>query len=181
MADKNTILSGEELTRVCLWTLLVAAMLFLLGNSTALAATAPPRPQPTNTPAQVLQQYCDGYKTQNAQQIYNTISSVSQKRTSLTKIQESFNIFTQVYGDVKIDTCTTRNIQQKNSNATGNIKAIVDVSKYGFSSSFPLEYSMGLVLENGAWKIDISQMHYVSQDTDDLFSFLQPLVSLQQF
>ncbi|HEY3993008.1 MAG TPA: hypothetical protein VGM01_09040, partial [Ktedonobacteraceae bacterium] len=51
-----------------MWVLLVIVVGFLLSGGVAIAIVA--NLGPSNTPTQTLQQYCNGYMTANAQEVY---------------------------------------------------------------------------------------------------------------
>lgn len=141
--------------RTWLWTALIIVVAFLLSGGVALAVVA--TLGPTNTPTQALQQYCDGYLTTNAQEVYNALSKASQEKNSLADIQQSVDQLKNLSGLAKMTDCKVSNVQQNGSNATGTITITEKISFGNLSVSVPL--SMGLVLENNTWKIDIFQMH----------------------
>jgi hypothetical protein len=141
--------------RVGLWVLLGIIVALLLGSGTALAIVA--NLGPTDTPTQVLQEYCDGYMKANAQEVYNTLSSTSQSKNSLADIQQSVDALKNLSGLAKLTACKVSEVQQNGSNASGTITLTENVSFGNISLSVPI--AMGLVLENNAWKIDVFQTH----------------------
>ena len=143
--------------RTGLWILLTIVVVLLLGGGTALAIIATQRP--TNTPTQALQQFCDGYKTLNAQKVYDTLSNASKSNNSLAQLQQSFDELKKLTSFAKFTACTVSNVQQSGSTATGTITLTITVSFGGSSSTTPTAMSMGLVLENNTWKVDATKMN----------------------
>jgi hypothetical protein len=163
---------------VRLWPLLLAVVVFVLGSGTALAVVV--SQQPGNTPTQVLQNYCDGYKTSNAQEIYDSLSTASRKATSLRKIQQGFDVLKLFGNTAHISDCTISNVQQQETTASGDVKMTVDVLSGNFSFSTEVRVTMGLVLEDNSWKVDTQQTRLIAptpQTTPGLL--LTPTLSRQ--
>lgn len=138
-----------------LWVLLVIVVGSLLSGGVAIAIVA--NLGPSNTPTQALQQYCNGYMTANAQEVYDTLSTPSKAKNSLADIQESIDQLKNFSRLAKLTACTVSDVQQNNSGATGTITLTEKVVFGNVLVSVPI--SMGLVLENNTWKIDVSQTH----------------------
>jgi hypothetical protein len=95
--------------------------------------------------------------TNNAQEIYNSLSSASQEKNTLADIQHSVDQLKNLSGLAQMTACKVSNVQQNNAHATGTITITERVALGNLSVSVPL--SMGLVLENNTWKIDVFQTH----------------------
>lgn len=141
--------------RPVVWIVLAIVVVLLVGGGTAFAIVA--NMGPKNTPTQVLQQFCDGLKTLNAQEIYDSFSAASKANTSVSQIQQSLDLLKNLNSSVsmKLD-CKVGNVQQNGSTATGVVTMIVSASVEGFSMSPSFTMSMQLMLENNLWKIDAS-------------------------
>lgn len=138
--------------RTGLWIAIVIIIVLLVGGGTAFAIVANQRP--TNTPTQVLQQFCDGYKTLNAQEIYDTYSSASKAGTSLSQLQQSFDLLKSMSSLVKISDCIVSDVQQSGSTATGKLTITETASLLGSTTTMPFTLSMALVLENNTWRVN---------------------------
>lgn len=158
--------------RIGLWVALIIALLVVLGGGAALALAAAQRP--TNTPTQVLEQFCHGYKTLNAQEVYDTLSTASKGGTSLAQLQRSFDELRSLSSFVKISDCKVSNIHENGSTATGTITLLDTISFGDITSTTSVPMSMGLVLENNTWKVDITKMD--SNLTMPTPTFLTPTV-----
>ena len=99
-----------------------------------------------STPQKTLAAYCDGLKTSNATELYNTLTSAEQAQTSVNKIQTALNAISLIGG---VKDCTVNSVTENGSTATGNITL---TPNRGPSSSG----NVHLVDENGTWKIDTS-------------------------
>jgi hypothetical protein len=142
--------------RTLLWVAVAILVVLLIGGGTAFAIVASQRP--TNTPTQVLQQFCHGFTTYNAQEIYDTYSAASKSVTSVSQIQQSLDLLKSMSDLVKISACTVGNVQQNGSTATGNITLTETMSLLGSTTNTPYTLKAALILENNAWKIDAAGM-----------------------
>lgn len=95
------------------------------------------------TPQKTLSAYCDGWKTSNAQELYNQLDAAQQAKTSVSDIQQALSALT-VLGGVK--NCTVSNVQQSGSTATG-------VVQLTFGNGKAETVTDALIQENGTWKI----------------------------
>jgi hypothetical protein len=137
------------------WLVLAIVLLVLLiGGGTVFAIVA--TRGPGNTPTQVLQQYCDAYKTYNAQELYNTLDAAGQAKTSLSQIQQSFNALKSLGSLVTISSCKVSDVQQSGSRASGTVTLTESVSLLGISSSSAIPLFVELLVENNLWKVDPS-------------------------
>jgi hypothetical protein len=135
-----------------LWVVLVVVLVLLVGGGVTFALIA--NRAPTNTPTQVLQQFCDGFKTYDAQKIYNTFSAAQQAKTSVADIQQSLDQLKDLSSFAKITACTVSDVHQNGSTASGTVTITETISLLGTSTSMPIPMSLTLILENNAWKID---------------------------
>lgn len=142
-----------------LWLLLLAIVVFALGSGTALAVVIDQ--QPANTPTQALQAYCDGYKTSNAQEIYDSLSAAAKKDTSLRNIQQGFDVLKLFGKTAHISDCSVSDVQQQDTTAIGDITMEVEVSSGNFSFSTSVRIPMELVLEDHTWKVDARQTRII--------------------
>ncbi len=98
-----------------------------------------------STPQKTLAAYCDGFKTNNAQEIYDTGSAKDQAQTSVSKIQTGLKALTLLTGG--ITSCTFDNVQENGSNATASLT----VTASHLPPAPPA--TVHLINENGQWKI----------------------------
>ncbi len=138
--------------RPLLWVIIVIVVVLLVGGGTVFAIVA--RNTPTNTPTQALQQFCHGYQTLNAHEVYGTLSTKARANASEAQLQQAFDLLKSMSNLVKISGCTVGSIQQNGSTATSTITITATVSLLGTSTSSSNSLPMSLVLENNTWKID---------------------------
>ena len=134
------------------WLVLVIVLLVLLiggGTVFALIATR----GPGNTPTQVLQQYCTAYQAYDAQGVYNTLDAAGQASTSVSQIQQSFDLVKSL---MTIKSCSVSNVQQNDSKASGTVTVTESISLLGISTTTAIPQTIGLVVEHNLWKIDLS-------------------------
>ena len=105
--------------------------------------------QGQNVPISTLQQFCDGYKNQDSQAVYNTLSMQYQQKLSLSTIQKTLDSMK----GMKVD-CTVNNVQQNGSTATGIITIKVPpAAAQSINIPATRQFKATLVQENGQWKI----------------------------
>lgn len=137
-----------------LWATVALIAVLLIGGGTVFAyATIQAN---ASTPTKTLQQYCHGFMTQNAQEVYDTYSAASKEGHSLSDVQQGFDLFKSFGSYMKIASCTVSDVQQNGSTASGKINVVMSMSLGDPSVSVTLPLTMELVLENNVWKIDIS-------------------------
>lgn len=132
--------SGKR--RTGLWIALAVILLVLIagGGTFAYIQTRP-------TPQKTLQAYCDALKTNDAQGLYNTLSTSAQNQTSVAQIRQGLNLIEFLIGGVKDCVVNADSIQQNGSTATGTVTITTD---RGRSSTATIQ----LVEENGQWRIE---------------------------
>lgn len=131
-------------SRAGLWVGLVVLLLLLVGGGAFLAYT-----QLRSTPQKTLTAYCDGWKTSNAQEIYNQLDTAQRARVTVSDIQRVLDSIKQTGG---VTDCTISNVQQNGSTATG----VVTLSA---GSGRTASETDTLVQESGTWKIDSSKLN----------------------
>lgn len=134
----------QKKSRVGLWIAIIVILLVLIGGGAgAYLATR-------STPQKTLAAYCDGWKTGNAQEIYNQVDRHLQGETSVSDIQKILDLAKTEGG---ITSCTVGSVTESGSTAT----AIVTFVIKGRSSS----ETDTLIKEDGTWKIDDSKSNDV--------------------
>lgn len=98
-----------------------------------------------STPQKTLAAYCDGLKTNNAQEIYNSLSARDQTQTSVSKIQTGLQGLTLLTGG--ITGCDVSNVQESGSTATATITLTPARGQAQTTTAH-------LVNENGQWKVE---------------------------
>lgn len=131
-------------SRAGLWIGLAVLLLLLLVGGGFLAYT-----QVRSTPQKTLTAYCDGWKTSNAQEIYNQLDSSQQAKVSVSEVQRVLDSIKQTGG---VTDCTVSGVQENGTSATG----IVTLSAGSGRSASETDT---LVQENGTWKIDGSKLN----------------------
>lgn len=132
----------QKKSRVGLWVTLIIILVVLIGGGGALAYSLT-----RSTPQKTLAAYCDGWKTSNAQEIYNQIDSAGQSRTTLADVQTLIDAVNKVGG---VKTCTVSNVQQNGSTATATVTLTTGNGNTGSETDT-------LIQENGTWKLDSSK------------------------
>lgn len=161
--------------RTLLWVAIAIIVVLLVGGGTAFAIVMSQRP--TNTPTQTLQQYCHGFVTLNAQEVYDSLSSASKSATSVSEIQQGLDLLRNMSDLVKLSNCTVSNVQQNGSTATGTITLTETVSLFGSTTSMPFTLSMAMVLENNTWKINTAGTTMPNFQMPTMPAFPTPTVS----
>lgn len=124
-----------------LWIALAVILLLLVaGGGTAVYLQARPTPQKT------LQAYCDALKANDAQALYNTLSSSAQAQTSVSQLRQGLNLIEFLVGGIKECVVNADSIQQNGSTATGTVTITTDRGRTSTST-------IHLIEENGQWKI----------------------------
>ncbi len=152
--------------------IIVAIVAFLLGGGSVLAYTS----IQANAQAQalvqaqalshtqiqdVLQKYCDGVKTANAQEIYDTLSSDAKTHSSLNDIQRIFDGLNSLNAldpnsSIKLSDCTSSNIKLSDKLATATVAVTISSTFNGQTTSTATPSLVSLVPEQNQWKIDFS-------------------------
>jgi hypothetical protein len=127
-----------------LWVGLVILLLLILGGGGFFAYM-----QLRSTPQKTLTAYCDGWKTGNAQEIYNQLDAAEQAKGTVAEIQQTLNSLKLLGG---VTSCTVSNVQQTGSTATGVVTLVVGNGKSASETDT-------LIQENGTWKIDGSKLN----------------------
>jgi FHA domain len=96
------------------------------------------------TPQKTLAAYCDGWKTSNAQELYDQLDTKQQGKTSVNDVKQALGLLA-ILGGIK--DCQVGTVQQNGSTATGVITLT-------FGDGKTETVTDTLIQENGAWKID---------------------------
>lgn len=144
-----------------LWMILIALVAFLLGGSSIFAYTTIQAQVPS--PNATLQKYCDGVKTANAQEIYDTLSQQAKVHASLNDIQNTFNAFNLLNSlspdsSMKYGNCTVSNLNMSGKLAVATVTLSLDMTLRGQTTSIATPTLVSLVLENNQWKVDFSSL-----------------------
>ena len=127
--------------RTGLWIALAVILLLLVaGGGTVVYLQVRPTPQKT------LQAYCDALKANDAQALYNTLSSSAQAQTSVSQLRQGLNLIEFLVGGIKECVVNADSIQQNGSTATGTVTITTDRGRTSAST-------IHLIEENGQWKI----------------------------
>lgn len=127
--------------RTGLWIALAVILLILVaGGGTFAYLQARPTPQKT------LQAYCDALKANDAQALYNTLSSSAQAQTNVSQLRQGLNLIEFLIGGIKECVVNGDSIQQTGSTATGTVTITTDRGRTSTAT-------INLVEENGQWKI----------------------------
>jgi len=136
---------ARKKSRAGLWIGLVVLLLILIVGGGAVFAYT----QLRSTPQKTLAAYCDGWKTSNAQEIYNQLDAANQAKLSVSDIQRTLDGLKQVGS---VTDCTVSNVQQTGSTATGVVTLAVNSGRSASETDT-------LIQENGTWKIDSSKLN----------------------
>lgn len=144
--------------RTALWISLIVIALVLLGGGITVFAL--PGLLRSSTPTKTLQQYCDGYNKKDAQEIYNTLSTSSQKKTSVAQIQQSLDVM-KALGDGSFTITCSVPLSAVSENdgagtAQGMVNLLINFNLLSMSMTDTETQQITLVLENNVWKIDAS-------------------------
>lgn len=131
-------------SRAGLWIGLIVLLLVLVVGGGVLAYT-----QLRSTPQKTLAAYCDGWKTGNAQEIYNQFDAAQRAKGTVAQVQQVLDSIKQAGG---VTDCTVGNVQQNGSSATG----VVTLSAGNGKSASETDT---LIQENGTWKIDSTKLN----------------------
>lgn len=101
--------------------------------------------QNRSTPQKTLAAYCDGWKTGNAQEIYDQLSTHAQSGNSVADVQKVIDSTKLVGG---VTACTVSDVTENGSTATGIVTLTLDGKATHAQED--------LVQQNGVWKIDNS-------------------------
>jgi len=134
-------LPTPKTSRASRWIALVIVLLLIIAGSAAYYYF-----QVRSSPQKTLQAYCAAFESNDAQGLYNTLSTSSQAQTSVSKIQTTLRLFDLVTGG-GIKTCTVDSTQETGSTATGTVTLVANTNHSG-------DTTLHLVDENGTWKID---------------------------
>lgn len=171
-----------------LWMILIALIAFLLGGGSVFAYSAVQAQAQAQAQAQIpspnvtLHKFCDGVKTANAQEIYDTLSQQAKTHTSLDDIQrvfDSFNFLNASSSDtsIKFGNCTVSNLRVSGSLAVATITTSFDMTLQGQSTSIASPSLASLVLEDQQWKIDFSTLTQPQPSLTGPSLFLTPTPS----
>jgi len=128
--------------RTSLWIALAVILLVLVvGGGTFAYLQIRPTPQKT------LQAYCDALKANDAQALYNTLSSSAQAQTSVSQLRQGLNLIEFLLGGIKDCVVNGNSVQQNGSTATGTVTITTDRGRTSTAT-------VNLVEENGQWKIE---------------------------
>ena len=127
--------------RTGLWITLVIVVLLLLAGGGLFAYF-----QVRSTPQKTLQAYCTALKNDDAQGVYNTLSSETQARISLDTLKTELRVVNLFVGGIKNCVVQENSIQENGSLATGTITLTLGRGGTGNTT-------VNLVYENGQWKV----------------------------
>lgn len=127
--------------RTGLWIALTAILLLLIVGGGAFAFV-----QTRSTPQKTMQAYCDALKANDAQGLYNTLSTSAQAQTSVSQLRQGLNLIEFLVGGIKDCVVNSNSIQQNGSTATGTVT--ITTSRGRTSTA-----TVRLIEENGQWKI----------------------------
>lgn len=134
----------QKKSRVGLWvTIIVLLLLVVVGGGGAFYYF-----QIRSTPQKTLQQYCNDFKTGNADDMYTLLSARNQARATVAQVRQLISFANSTLGGVK--DCSTTSIQENGSTATA-------IETFTFGDGKTASETDTLVLENGTWKIDGSK------------------------
>jgi len=126
-----------------LWITLVVILLVVIVGGGSIVYFVALR----STPQKTLTAYCDGWKTGNAQEIYDQLASTQQAKpdNSVNTIKKGLDLLNNpLIGGVK--NCTVSNVQEHGSTATGVVTITFGIGKSSSETDT-------LIQENGTWKI----------------------------
>lgn len=163
-----------------LWLVLIALIAFLLGGGSVFAYTVVQAQTPSPTPT--LQKYCDGVKTANAQEIYDTLSQQAKAHASLDDVQRTFdaiNFLNSLSTDtsIKYGDCTSSNLRISGTLAVATVTLSLDMTSQGQTSTIASPTLVSLVLENQQWKVDFSNLAQPQPDLNQPSLFPTPTPS----
>jgi len=126
-----------------LWLILAAVLLLLLlaGGATFTYLQVRPTPQKT------LQVYCTALKANDAQGLYDTLSSTARAQTTVSQLRQELQVVEFLVGGIRDCLVNAGSIQENGSTATGTVTII---TTRGRSTTT----SLHLVEEQGQWKVD---------------------------
>jgi hypothetical protein len=127
--------------RPFLWIGLIVLLLLIAGGGFSYYYF-----QIRSTPLRTLQAYCTAIKNNDAQGLYNTLSTEQQDQRSVNGLQQGFQILTLVTGGFKDCTVDTSSILENDPTATGNVT-------YFTNRGLTTHGTVHLVDENGQWKV----------------------------
>ncbi len=128
--------------RTGLWIALAAILLLLIVGGGAFAFV-----QTRSTPQKTMQAYCDALKANDAQGLYNTLSTSAQAQTSVSQLRQGLNLIEFLIGGIKDCVVNSDSVQQSGSTATGTVTITTDRNRTSTAT-------IHLIEENGQWKIE---------------------------
>jgi hypothetical protein len=126
-------------SRVGLWIGLIVLLLLIVGGSFAGYVYVN-----RSTPEKTLQAYCTALQNNDAQGLYNTLSSKDQARTDLQKISTGLQLLKLLTGG--FTNCTSSNVQVNGSTAS----AMLTLTP---ARGNTISQQVALVNDNGQWKM----------------------------
>lgn len=127
-------------SRAGLWIGLIILLVVIIGGIGGFVYI-----QNRSTPEKTLQAYCTALQNNDAQGIYNTLSSTSQEKTDVSQLSKGLQLVKLLTGGFS---CTYANVQQSGSTATATL-TLTPLARGRASSR-----TVHLVNENGQWKMD---------------------------
>lgn len=132
----------QRKSRAGLWIIIIVLLLLVVGGGGAYYYF-----QIRSTPQKTLAAYCDGWKTNNAQEIYNQLDTAQQAKTTVSAIQKAMGLVSVVGG---VKDCTVGSVQENGSTATAIVTITLGDGKTASETD-------SLIQENGTWKLDSSK------------------------
>ena len=129
----------QKKSRVGLWIGIIIVLLVLIGGIGGFVYF-----QNRSTPEKTLQAYCTALQNNDAQGIYNTLSSASQAKTDVGKISQGLQLIKFLAGGF---TCSYSNVQQSGNTATATLTLVPQRGKTANGT-------VHVINENGQWKMD---------------------------
>lgn len=131
----------QRKSRAGLWITIIVLLVLVIGGGSVYYFVI------RSTPQKTLAAYCDGWKTSNAQEIYNQLDAAQQAKTTVSAIQKAMGLVSVVGG---IKDCTVGSVQENGSTATAIVTITLGDGKTASETDT-------LVQENGTWKLDSSK------------------------
>jgi hypothetical protein len=128
----------------CLWAAIIVILLLVVAGGGGAYYYF----QVRSTPQKTLQQYCNDFKTSNANDMYTLLSARNQARATVAQIQQLINVANTTLGGVK--DCSTTSVQENGTTATA-------IEAFTFGDGKTASETDTLVQENGTWKLDSSK------------------------
>lgn len=125
-----------------LWIVLAAVLVLLLAGGAFFTYL-----QVRSTPQKTLQAYCDALKANDAEALYNTLSSSARAQTSVPQLRQGLRLVEFLVGGVKDCTVNADSIQQDGATATGTVTIVT-------SRGRSMIATIRLLEEHSQWSID---------------------------